>query len=118
MEGVWIEPASRCSSGGPLVILLHVASTSVPFTNPAKEAVAEHEEIAKEMKLALQKCGQHLKRYLSRRNRMRRESERATCFIATSVRSPRTCRPSPVPSRKIWCLRLLQPRRSYRGGGH
>ena len=50
---------------GPLVILLHVASTSVA-TNPAKEAVAEHEEIAKEMKLALQKCGQHLKQYLSR----------------------------------------------------
>ena len=65
---------------GPLVILLHVASTSVPFTNPAKEAVAEHEEIAKEMKLALQKCGQHLKRYLSRRNRMRRESERRDVF--------------------------------------
>ncbi|MEC8854844.1 MAG: hypothetical protein VXX15_04490, partial [Planctomycetota bacterium] len=32
------------------------------------------------MKLALQKCGQHLKRYLSRRNRMRRESERRDVF--------------------------------------
>jgi DNA topoisomerase-6 subunit B len=55
--------------GGPLVILLHVASVWVPFTSESKEAIAHYPEIIKEMKLALQECGRKLGIYLSHRRR-------------------------------------------------
>jgi DNA topoisomerase-6 subunit B len=58
--------------GGPLLVLVHVASVWVPFTSESKEAIAHYPEIIKEMKLALQECGRRLGIHLSRR---RREAE-------------------------------------------
>ena len=54
---------------GPAVILVHVASTKVPFTSEAKEAVAEDPEIDKEITLALQSAARHLRTHLSRMSR-------------------------------------------------
>jgi DNA topoisomerase VI subunit B len=54
---------------GPAVILVHVASTKVPFTSEAKEAVAEDPEIDKELTLALQAAARHLRTHLSRKSR-------------------------------------------------
>ena len=54
---------------GPGVILVHVASTKVPFTSEAKEAVAEDPEIDKELTLALQAAARHLRGHLSRKSR-------------------------------------------------
>jgi DNA topoisomerase-6 subunit B len=54
---------------GPGVILVHVASTKVPFTSEAKEAVAEDPEIDKELTLALQAAARHLRTHLSRMSR-------------------------------------------------
>ena len=65
---------------GPLVVMIHMASVWVPFTSESKEAVADYDEIRKEMKLALQECGRKLGIYLRRRKRMQRESERRTIF--------------------------------------
>lgn len=65
---------------GPLVIMIHMASVWVPFTSESKEAIADYDEIRKEMKLALSECGRKLKTYLSRRARMRREGERRDVF--------------------------------------
>ncbi len=65
---------------GPVVILIHMASVWVPFTSESKEAVADYDEIRKEMKLALQECGRKLGIFLSRRQRMLRESERRNIF--------------------------------------
>lgn len=65
---------------GPLVIMIHMASVWVPFTSESKEAIADYDEIRKEMKLALQECGRKLGTYLRRRKRMLRESERRTIF--------------------------------------
>jgi DNA topoisomerase-6 subunit B len=65
---------------GPLVVMIHMASTWVPFTSESKEAIADYDEIRKEMKLALQECGRKLGTYLRRRQRMRRESERRHVF--------------------------------------
>ena len=45
---------------GPMVIFIHMASVWVPFTNQAKEAVAEYDEIMEEIKRALQECGRKL----------------------------------------------------------
>ena len=65
---------------GPMVIMIHMASVWVPFTSESKEAIADYDEIRKEMKLALQECGRKLGTYIRRRQRMRRESDRRSVF--------------------------------------
>jgi len=65
---------------GPLVIMLHMASVWVPFTSESKEAIADYDEVRKEMKLALMECGRKLGTYLRKRQKMRRESERRDIF--------------------------------------
>ncbi|MAT82533.1 MAG: DNA topoisomerase VI subunit B [Phycisphaerae bacterium] len=65
---------------GPLVVLIHMASVWVPFTSESKEAIADYDEIRKEMKLALQECGRKLGIYLRRRTRMKKEAERRSVF--------------------------------------
>ena len=65
---------------GPLVVMIHMASVWVPFTSESKEAIADYDEIRKEMKLALSECGRKLKTYLGRRARMRREGQRRDVF--------------------------------------
>src|SRR5690606_33350582 len=65
---------------GPLVIMIHMASVWVPFTSESKEAIADYDEIRKEMKLALMECGRKLGTYLRKRTAMRREAERRDIF--------------------------------------
>lgn len=65
---------------GPLIVLVHMASVWVPFTSESKEAIADYDEIRKEVKLALQECGRKLGTYLRRRQRMRRQTERRDVF--------------------------------------
>ena len=73
------QPRSALPTG-PLVVMIHMASVWVPFTSESKEAIADYDEIRKEMKLALQECGRKLGTYLRRRKRMKRESERRLAF--------------------------------------
>ncbi len=65
---------------GPLVVMVHMASVWVPFTSESKEAIADYDEIRKEMTLALKECGRKLGTYLRRRKRMKREAERRSIF--------------------------------------
>lgn len=65
---------------GPLVVMIHMASVWVPFTSESKEAIADYDEIRKEMKLALMECGRKLGQYIRRRQRMKREGERRDIF--------------------------------------
>jgi DNA topoisomerase-6 subunit B len=65
---------------GPLVIMIHVASVWVPFTSESKEAIADYDEIRKEMKLALMECGRKLGTYLRKRQKMQREAARRDVF--------------------------------------
>ena len=65
---------------GPLVVLVHMASVWVPFTSESKEAIADYDEIRKEMKLALQECGRKLGTYLRRRKQMKKQAERRGIF--------------------------------------
>jgi len=65
---------------GPLVIMIHMASVWVPFTSESKEAIADYDEIRKEMKLALMECGRKLGAYLKKRAKMKREGERRDVF--------------------------------------
>lgn len=65
---------------GPLVIMLHMASVWVPFTSESKEAIADYDEIRKEMKLALMECGRKLGTYLRKREQMKRQEARRDVF--------------------------------------
>ncbi len=66
--------------GGPLVIMVHMASVWVPFTSESKEAIADYDEIRKEMKLALMECGRKLGAYIKKRAKMKREGQRRDVF--------------------------------------
>lgn len=52
---------------GPAIILVHVASTKVPFTSEAKEAIANIPELQSEIELALRICGRSLKTHLNKK---------------------------------------------------
>jgi DNA topoisomerase-6 subunit B len=65
---------------GPLVIMIHMASVWVPFTSESKEAIADYDEIRKEMKLALMECGRKLGTYLRKRQQMQRQAARRDVF--------------------------------------
>jgi DNA topoisomerase-6 subunit B len=65
---------------GPMTIFVHMASVWVPFTSEAKEAVAEYDEIIKEIKLALQECGRKLGIWVRKRQHAKSEFERRNAF--------------------------------------
>ena len=76
---------------GPLIIIIHMASVWVPFTSESKEAIADYDEIRKEMRLALQECGRKLGIYLRRRQRMKREAEKRNVFERYIGEISRSC---------------------------
>lgn len=67
---------------GPVLLLVHVASTNVPFTSESKDAIASIPEIEKEITLALQELGRDLKTFLTRRDKSRQTEERARAICA------------------------------------
>ncbi|MEO0512784.1 MAG: DNA topoisomerase VI subunit B [Planctomycetota bacterium] len=76
---------------GPLVVMIHMASVWVPFTSESKEAIADYDEIRKEMKLALQECGRKLGTYIRKRQRMKREGQRRDVFERYIGEIARSC---------------------------
>jgi DNA topoisomerase VI subunit B len=65
---------------GPMVIFVHMASVWVPFTSESKEAIADYDEIHKEITLALRECGRRLGMYLRRQQRAASEYRRRNIF--------------------------------------
>ena len=63
-----------------MVIFVHMASVWVPFTSESKEAIAEYDEIHKEITLALRECGRRLGAFLRRRERAQSEHRRRNIF--------------------------------------
>jgi DNA topoisomerase VI subunit B len=57
-----------------------MASVWVPFTSESKEAIAEYDEIHKEITLALRECGRRLGAFLRRRERAYSEQSRRDIF--------------------------------------
>lgn len=62
---------------GPVMILVHVAATNVPFTSESKDAIASVPEVEREITLALQELGRDLKLFLSRRDKSKLAEDRA-----------------------------------------
>jgi DNA topoisomerase-6 subunit B len=65
---------------GPMIIFAHMASVWVPFTSESKEAIADYDEIRKEITLALRECGRRLGAFLRRRERAHSEFRRRNIF--------------------------------------
>jgi len=65
---------------GPMAIFVHMASVWVPFTSESKEAIADYDEIRKEITLALRECGRRLGAFLKRRERAQTEYRRRNIF--------------------------------------
>jgi DNA topoisomerase VI subunit B len=86
MDVAWKSYGLQQSKGalpvGPLVIMVHMASVWVPFTNQAKEAIADYDEIRKEFKLALQDAGRKLGVYLKRKQAAQSQAKRRNIFNA------------------------------------
>jgi DNA topoisomerase-6 subunit B len=97
---------------GPLVIMIHMASVWVPFTSESKEAIADFDEIRKEMKLALMECGRKLGTYLRKRARMKREGERRDVFQKYIGEIAKACNAiTGVEAEKIYAALLEQAKK-------
>jgi DNA topoisomerase-6 subunit B len=64
------QPGGCGVPNGPGVIMVHVASTNVPFTSQSKDAVASVPEIEDEIELAIREAARDLKSYLNKRRSM------------------------------------------------
>jgi DNA topoisomerase-6 subunit B len=84
LETAWRNYGITQSRGalpaGPMVVFVHMASVWVPFTSESKEAIADYDEIRKDIKLALQECGRRLGVFLRRRERAKSEFRRRNIF--------------------------------------
>lgn len=60
----------------PVVLLVHVASTNVPFTSESKDAVADIPEIQSEVELALKEVGRKLNKFLKRQGSLKKRREK------------------------------------------
>jgi DNA topoisomerase-6 subunit B len=61
------QPGGSGIPNGPAVLMIHVASTNVPFTSESKDAVANVPEIEDEVELALREAARELKSYLNKK---------------------------------------------------
>jgi DNA topoisomerase-6 subunit B len=61
---------------GPVVLLVHIASTNVPFTSEAKDAVANVPEIEDEIERAVREAARKLKSYLKEQQSLKKRREK------------------------------------------
>ncbi len=85
LNGNWrsygVQQSSGAMPNGPLVVMVHFASVWVPFTSESKEAIADYDEIRKEVGLAIRECARKLQIFIRRRKRTQREGERRSVFF-------------------------------------
>jgi DNA topoisomerase-6 subunit B len=70
------QPGGSGIPNGPAVIMVHIASTNVPFTSESKDAVANVPEIESEIELAIREAARDLKSYLNKRRSMQQRREK------------------------------------------
>ncbi len=64
----------------PAVFVVSLTATKVPYTAPGKFAIAYHDEIREQLKLALQELGREINLFISRRQRQEHERHRQSTF--------------------------------------
>jgi DNA topoisomerase-6 subunit B len=88
-----LSQARGALPAAPMVISIHMASVWVPFTSESKEAIADYDEIRREIKLALAECGRRLGILLRRKKTRTAYAKRRDVFtryigeVVESVRS-------------------------------
>ncbi len=70
------QPGGTGIPQGPAVVLVHVASTNVPFTSESKEAIADISEIVDEIELAVRDVARGLKNYLVKQKLLAKRKEK------------------------------------------
>ena len=70
------QPGGSGVPNGPAVVMVHVASTNVPFTSESKDAVANVPEIESEIELAVREAARELKSFLKRRQSMQQRQRK------------------------------------------
>ncbi|SNZ04397.1 DNA topoisomerase-6 subunit B [Natronoarchaeum philippinense] len=70
------QPGGSGVPNGPAVIMVHVASTNVPFTSESKDAVANVPEIEDEIELAIREAARELKSYLKKRRSLEKRQRK------------------------------------------
>ncbi|MXR19552.1 DNA topoisomerase VI subunit B [Halobacterium bonnevillei] len=75
------QPGGSGLPQGPAVIMVHVASTNVPFTSESKDAVASVPEIEDEIELAVREAARDLKSFLKKRRSMRKRQEKQSVIM-------------------------------------
>ncbi|ELZ24531.1 DNA topoisomerase VI subunit B [Halosimplex carlsbadense 2-9-1] len=70
------QPGGSGIPNGPVVIMVHVASTNVPFTSESKDAVANVPELESEIELAMREAARELKSFLKKRRSMQQRREK------------------------------------------
>jgi DNA topoisomerase-6 subunit B len=70
------QPGGSGMPSGPAVVMIHVASTNVPFTSESKDAIANIPAIEDEIELAVREAARELKSYLKKRRSMQKRREK------------------------------------------
>ena len=70
------QPGGSGLPNGPAVVMVHVASTNVPFTSESKDAVANVPEMEHEIELAVREAARELKSFLNKRRSMQQRREK------------------------------------------
>ena len=70
------HPGGKGLPKGPAAVLIHLASTNVQFTSEAKEAVADNEELRKEIRIAVQEVGRGLQNHLKKSKQRKKAQEK------------------------------------------
>lgn len=75
-----LSQAAGALPRAPMVVLIHMASVWVPFISEGKEAIADYDEIRKEVKLAIGECGRRLGMLLRRKRKKADYARRRDVF--------------------------------------
>ena len=64
----------------PIIILVHICSTKIPYKTVGKEFVADRPEVRREILNGIREVARQLGRFLARREYIAREKRRFTTF--------------------------------------
>ncbi len=70
------QKGGRGIPSGPAILLVHVASTQIPFTSESKEAIANVDEIKKEVQLAFRECARRVKKHINKKQKRKKTREK------------------------------------------
>ena len=65
----------------PLTVFVNMTSTYIPYTSAGKTAIADEEEVVKEISLALMECAREIKRYISAKHKKHERRNRKLTLV-------------------------------------